>query len=223
MVPIVNARGVPGALGGLARGPDGTHYFISCQHVLFGAGAGANEKVFAIDEADGRERLIEIGRTARGFLGRVTYQGQPCFIDCAIGVLTCEVPDFMIRGVQAGGPMLGVSSTHPGARVSKQGSITGRTQGTVTDVNWYDRPLFTDRLLEAPGQLLISPSSPEESFSVPGESGCAVIDENDRVVGFLWGCNQHGEGIACPATPALQWLGITLEPQVPAGRNGEAR
>jgi hypothetical protein len=213
MIPIVNARGVPGSAGALALGANGTRYFISCSHVLYGRGATTGDRVWVRGESGSRKSWFELGRTARGFLGQISYRGHITFIDCALGRLNDEslLPPPIREAIQEMPLITGAAAAGVGARVSKRGWITGQTHGVVADVDHYDYPGFEDQAQDAPGQILIRPDGDGRNFSAPGESGCAVLESDHRVIGFLWGCNAYGEGIAFPASPALEHLGVTLE------------
>ncbi len=212
MLSIVNARGVPGTAGTIVRLPDGTRCLLTCYHVLFGGGARIGDKVLTIEEGKGRKRFIEIGRTIRGWIGSVTHEEQHCFIDCGIAALNEDAYlSSLVNETFREARVSGVGRAELGARVWKDGRITGITYGVVADAVHYDRPFIEQRTYEAPGQLLIRPERAEEYFSAAGESGAAVIDEQDRIVGFLWGLNPCGEGVAFPAAAALRHLGVTLD------------
>src|SRR5262245_52391929 len=166
MISIVNARGVPGSVGALARGPRGERYFISCAHVLYGGGAGDGDRVLAVEDSIGRRVLGELGSTMRGYLGCITHGGESYFLDCAIGALADEasLPPAVRVALRACVHSAGVASVAQGARVYKDGWITGRTHGHVIDVAWFDRPVFDGQLRAAPNQILIRPHNEEESF-----------------------------------------------------------
>lgn len=213
MLPIVNARGVPGCAGAVARASDGTHYLVSCYHVLYGHGAAAGDPVFAVDESGGLRRYVELGRTVRGFIGHVDGEVDASFVDCAIATLdeAANLPPVLRDTLHAMACPDGVGHAERGSRAFKDGWISGRTEGVVVDTAHYERPLFEDGQRESPGQILIHPLEDERAFSVAGESGSAVFDERRRLIGFLWACNAAGEGIAFPAQAALSQLGLTVE------------
>ena len=213
MLPIVNARGVPGCAGALARAADGTRCLVSCHHVLYGHGAGTGDPVFALDESGATRRYIELGRTARGFIGHVDGQSAPSFVDCAITTLDDDthLPAAWRDALYTMACPGGVAQAECGARAAKHGWIRGRTEGVVVDTEHYERPYFESGQRESPGQILIRPLDDEVAFSVGGESGSAVFDDGHRLIGFLWACNALGEGIAFPALPALRQLGVIVE------------
>ncbi|BDU21722.1 hypothetical protein [Dyella sp. GSA-30] len=228
MLPIVNARGVPGCAGALARGADGARYLVSCYHVLYGHGATSGDPVFAMDESTGRRRYVELGCTVRGFIGHVdggNVDGQThaSFVDCAIVTLdkATELPPVLRDTLHAMACPDGVGHAERGSRAFKDGWISGRTEGVVVDTAHYERPFFEDGQRDSPGQILIQSLEDERAFSVAGESGSAVFDERRRLVGFLWACNAAGESIAFPAQAALRQLGVTVESTY--GRGGDER
>ncbi len=208
MLAIVNARGVPGAVGAITRDREGRRYLMSCSHVLFGGGARAGDTIWARDESGGR-RLRAVARAAFGFRGPITVDGEGCFIDCAFAEL--DGADELPPHALALGAVAGVAPAKRGMRVYKRGWLTGTTDGIVADDEHFERPAFDGELQAAPRQLLIQPTSADERFSAPGESGTAVLDDDSFVVAVLWACNTFGEGIAFPAAAALDHFAMTVE------------
>ena len=214
MLTVVNARGVPGAAGAVARDRDGKRYLVTCHHVLFGAGAGASDVVFALAEHGGERTLMPVARAAHGYQGRVDdHDGAVTFIDCAFAELddTADWPQWLNEAVTQLADIDGVARGLAGASVTKHGWLTGRTRGVIADAEHFDRPTFNGQIQDTPRQLLIRPANVEERFSASGESGAAVLDDGDRIVGFLWGCTTYGEGIAFPAAAALERFGMSVE------------
>jgi hypothetical protein len=213
MLPLVNARGVPGALGAVVRTAAGERGFVTCQHVLFGGGAGPGDRVWAMDDGPRGRAFAEIGRTVAGWIGRVTHAGETCFVDCAVGVLhdDARLPPFVVRALADAAAVGAAASAEAGGRVRKAAWVTGVTEGVVADTDHYERPYVHGRSVDAPRQLRVRPLDARLCFSAPGESGAAVLDEAGRVVGFLWGTTPQGEGIACPAAAALEQLGVVLD------------
>lgn len=216
MLSILTERGVPGAAGAVLTDAGGTAYFASCHHVLFGNGGARGGRVWVVlGELWGRE-YVELGRTSHGLCGRVTHAGRTYFVDCAVGELSGALPAAVRRSLAAAPTATGVAEV--GLRVHKKAAITGRTEGVVVDDAHSELPSFEGDQRQAPGQLLVRPDLEDHWFCAPGESGAAVLDGHDRLVGFLWGVNAAGDGIACPALPALHHLGLE-----PAGTRTEWR
>jgi hypothetical protein len=210
---IVNARGVPGAAGAIARDREGQRFLCTCNHVLFGAGAGVGDTVWAMEDVAERGALTAIARTSHGYQGQILHDGSPCFIDFAFAEFCDDGawPNSIRHGLLVLADVGGVARCGAGARVSKRAWLTGHTHGTVIDDRHFDRPTIDGRAQPTPAQLLIRSTNTDERFSALGESGAAVLDEQNRVVGFLWGCNTYGEGIAFPALAMLEYFGMTVE------------
>jgi hypothetical protein len=211
MLPIVNERGTPGIAGTVLTGRDGARHLLSCHHVLYGNGAGDGGRIWAVSEHRDRRSYDEIGRTCGGELGRITYAGVTTFIDCAVGALRgdASLPGAVRRALHACASIPAPSGPAVGQRVHKHGWVTGHTWGVIADTRHYERPWLDGQVHEAPGQLLIRPEDRDHCFSAPGESGAAVLDDEDRIVGLLWGANANGDGIAFPIAAAFQHLGLT--------------
>lgn len=83
--------------------------------------------------------------------------------------------------------------------------------GIVVDDRRVDEVEMDGRRQIVPNQILIRPVGVPRSvisFSRLGDSGALVCDEEDRVVGLLWGASTGGDGLACHIEPALETLGI---------------
>lgn len=198
---IVNARGVPGALGALV----GDRQFVTCHHVLFGGGAEPGGRIWALDDTRWPCARVPLGRALRGYCGLVTYRGAPCFVDAALGELDVDA------ALPALATVLGLPSPVDlpiGATVWKRGPLTGDTHGILADDRHFERPEIAGQLAHAPNQLRIVPRDRETQFSALGESGSAVLDAAGRFVGLIWGCTTYGEAVACPAGAVLAALGL---------------
>lgn len=102
-------------------------------------------------------------------------------------------------------------SAVPGEAVRKIGAATGLTVGTVVDVAYPDVAAIENRVYAAPRQILIR-AAHGQAFSSEGDSGAAVVNTREEVVGLLWGTTARGEGVACHIEPALRALDISLVP-----------
>jgi hypothetical protein len=228
-IRLVNARGVTGTLGCLFRSAEHSELFLTSHHVLYGAGAGPGDRVWAVlensDEDDKRGRraevtahdcgstYAEVGRTAFGRIGRVTFQGGTCFVDCATGVLARDGSRHasLRRALRATPHLAVVAPARVGERVLKRGAVTGVTEGVILDAAYFDRPLIDGQEYEAPGQILIRSADEALLFSAPGDSGAVVFDAEGRAIGLLWGSTINGEGIVCPMAPVLEQFAVRRE------------
>jgi len=206
MLPILTERGVPGTAGAVLTDTGGTAYFASCHHVLFGHGGARGDRVWTVLGDLWAREHVELGRTSHGLCGRVTHAGRTYFVDCAVGELSDALPATVRKSLAAAPAAAGVAEVSQ--RVHKNAAITGRTNGVVVDDAHSELPTFDGEQRQAPGQLLVRPDVEDHWFCTQGESGSALLDDEERLVGFLWGVNAAGDGIACPAIPALHHLGL---------------
>ncbi|MFF2949748.1 hypothetical protein ACFVVU_00125 [Kitasatospora sp. NPDC057965] len=223
-VRIVNARGVPGVAGVLVRDSRGVTYLLASHHVVYGAGAEEGDIVWALplsaDPADpaGPVEPAPLGRARRGHLGLVEFAGEACYVDGALVELD-DAPNrpAWLRDALAGAWPTAAGRAEPGAAAHKRGAATGLTRGTVLDVAYPDRPFIDGREWTAPGQLLVASRDPSRAFSAPGDSGAPLLDDRGRVLGLLWGATAAGDGVACPAEPLLNRLGVDPVGALPPG------
>lgn len=206
---IANAEGVPGTACALVRGRDGAPLVIANHHVLFGGGAGPGERVWAVAE-DGA--VVHLGHALRGQLGRVTYQGETHFVDCAVvglrgrALLPAWLNDALDR-LPRGAP----ANPRAGLAVKKIGPATGHTQGVIATIEHFDAPYILGRAYQAPRQLLVDSADPSLRFCAQGDSGAALVDEREQIVGLLWGITGSSQGIASPIGPVLDCLAVTFD------------
>ncbi|MEU8359905.1 hypothetical protein AB0C27_28215 [Nonomuraea sp. NPDC048882] len=227
-VRIVNSRGVPGVASVLVRDIDGAHHLLANHHVVHGAGAQDGEAVWALPPSRGDgapAEPVRLGHAGRGRLGTVKHDGEEYFVDAALVGLggVQNLPGWLWHTFAGPWPTI-VAPPEPGAVVSKHGPATGLTEGILLDVAYPDRPFIDGREFLAPGQLLVGPRDPERVFSASGDSGAALLDEQRRLIGLLWGATAGGDGVACPIAPVLDCLGVTpVGSAEPAGAAREER
>jgi hypothetical protein len=210
---IINSRGVPGTLGFFAiTRHDRRAVLVTSHHVLFGSGARAGEPVWIADKA-GRQSLKPIGRTAYGRAATVGSETSEAWIDCAVAIV--DMPKLAF----AADENKDVPATDVGARVSKTGAATGRTEGTLISVDHADRVVNGVRRIAVSGQMLLRSTECGRPFCAAGDSGAALRDERGRLIGLMWGITPLGDGVACPIAPVLKVLHVfPCEPTDPAHR-----
>jgi hypothetical protein len=216
---IASAFGIPGTAGTIVTDAAGALFLLSNHHVIFGGGAMPGDSVWGLPSqeygADDRLPAL-VGWGRRGQLGRVTWQRDTVFVDCALLELAdvSTYPDWLRAALSRDWPTE-IAPPERGMRVVKHGSSTGATEGILVDIAHADSPFIGDRPWLAPGQLLIDSVDPELNFSGPGDSGAVVLDDEGRMLGLLWGSNTGGQGIASPIRPVLDCLGVAPADGIP--------
>lgn len=205
---IANARGVPGCAGLLLAGG----WLVTNYHVAFGRGAGHNDPVWAVPPDAGidvRDTAIQIGVTHDGVIGRIGTGDEAVFVDCALIAMRHPpaAPAWLTSALAGPWP---TSAGQPKIAdvVTKAGPATGRTHGYILALDHFEQPTDGDTRRSASGQLLIASSVPARNFAAAGDSGAAVLDENGRAVGLLWGVTGNADGIASPINAVLAALGL---------------
>jgi hypothetical protein len=220
---IASAYGVPGTAGALVSDAAGALFLLSNHHVVFGGGAKPGDRVWALPPQDGHDRQVAfIGWGRRGQIGRVTWQSETFFVDCALIELAdvATYPDWLqleltrSSGFTSSWPNE-IAHAQPGIGVIKTGASTGLTEGILVDVAYPDFPYIGDRAWTATGQLLVDSADAELNFSGPGDSGAMLLDCQGRMLGLLWGSNTGGQGIACPIGPVLHCLAVEPAARLP--------
>jgi len=89
-------------------------------------------------------------------------------------------PDLVTNEILYIGAPVGVGTATLGTRVQKTGRTTGYTTGTITQIDATVRIDYYGPTALFEGQLIASP------MSQPGDSGSAVLDMEEHVVGLLF-------------------------------------
>ena len=208
---VVNAKGVPGTLGCLARTRrEGRLVLVSSWHVLFGGGAQEGAPVWLLEEPRGARRYERAADAWYGNIGTLRYGGQDFHVDCAIA--TCvhrsePWPGAALRAAALPPTIARPDAVSPGDLVTKTGAATGTTAGVIIDVEFCSVAQTDGRSFKTPRQLLIRPLE-DGPFSREGDSGALVVNDRNEAVGLLWGATPRGEGVACHLAPALYGLDI---------------
>lgn len=110
-----------------------------------------------------------------------------------------EIVGLSVGGRPGSNFIVGRRAATGGMTVFKVGQSTGRTEGRVVDPSY---PTFciargsTAHLFT--GQIEIAPADPARPFSVGGDSGAAVVDIDNHIVGLLFASSRV---IEVPETP----------------------
>jgi hypothetical protein len=128
-------------------------------------------------------------------------------IDAAIA--TPVDPDFVRHAIEAVGDNVptetrNITVSDLGEPVHKSGRTTGHTNGIVEAVNVsvrikygiFEKATFVD-------QILISAPLSDPDVSAGGDSGSAVLDGNNKLVGLLFAGSERDDGAGEPATAII--------------------
>jgi hypothetical protein len=203
---IVNARGVTGTLGCVARTRDtGSLVFLTASHMLFGNGALAGQEIRLIEE--GRPGRM-IGRSLYGKAGNVGDGAITVYIDCAVGSLEAEFE--LLHSF----PLIKETETlarpRRGAFVSKQGAASGCTLGIITGIQSRQFPISSSLSFVLHGQVVVQSVQTERPFATDGDSGALVRDEDGHPLGLIWAICATGETLVAPIAPILFALNLCL-------------
>ncbi len=133
-------------------------------------------------------------------------------VDCASVASTSAQTDFDIRDVGLPKPYHGTVVV--GDTVQKSGRTTGYTQGTVVSTNYsvLTGPWKCCGLATFVHQIRVNALG-EDRFIGPGDSGSALLNMDDEIVGLLF--SGPYSGLAANANPigsVLYALGLSLDP-----------
>jgi hypothetical protein len=143
-------------------------------------------------------RIAVVTRSVRDV---IELDGHRYFVDCAAASLDEDVPI-------AGLVVRGVARARRGMRVQLHGAASGAHVGVVARENHVEVIQLATGALTAPNQILVHGLG--GPFALPGDSGALVVDEDERVVGLLWGASPTGEAVASHIAPVLQALRLEV-------------
>ena len=196
-----------GTLGCIAQlNSDRSVVILSNEHVMLADGAAIGEKI-------GQPEICCCCCCKTNIVAEVLNAVNNASVDCAIARIIGQ-PGFTNEvleiGTLFGSATLngGGSTVGPNERVMKRGARTGLTTGTVVT------PLYTTPAPHSRGnQLEIKPDPGFTRFSDHGDSGSVIVNENNVVVGLLWGGDHskaNGNTYATRITDVVAALGITI-------------
>ena len=203
-IEIDNGSGGKGTLGCFARrNVENDVVILSNQHVMF---SGKSITATNIEIAQPGFscccccRSGKVGDVLAGVIGGT--------IDAAIASISDDV--MSLQEVAELGGIAGTDAAVVGDAVKKRGRTSGVTTGVVSMVNFAtnngEGSNFTD-------QIFIDPDPEFDDFQVGGDSGAALLDEDNNVVGLMWGKNGNS-GVASPIADVESQLNITVFAQV---------
>lgn len=97
----------------------------------------------------------------------------------------------------------GVNTVGLGDAVQKSGRTTGHTRGRIVQVDMTSSVVYNGRVAQFNGQLMAS------AMSAPGDSGSAVLDLENRVVGLLY-AGSDSSTLINPIRAVLEALQVEL-------------
>ncbi|MBV9108480.1 MAG: hypothetical protein JO306_03615, partial [Gemmatimonadetes bacterium] len=131
-----------------------------------------------------------------------------------------------IHGLKEGGHpgsdfIVGDRPAVSGMTVYKVGAVTGRTVGTVHDAHSPFTMHQAGQVFEFQDQILIQSSDPTLPFNAAGDSGSAVIDEDNYIVGLLIGIDNNPHFSAANNIAAVcSAMNITINYTAASGSSG---
>jgi hypothetical protein len=213
---IGHHRITAGTLGGFVVRPNGTRLILSNNHVLANENDAARGDVIvqAGPLDGGRTREDRVARLARFVKLTATRTNT---MDAAVAVVDegIEVDPLLLTGL---GRLAGIgpSILDTSTKVAKVGRTTGLTRGKVTafelDGLTVDFDLGTVRF----NNVIEIAGTGREPFSLGGDSGSLIVDDDRRAVGLLFagsdqgGRNGLGLTFANPIHPILDAFGVDL-------------
>lgn len=199
-----------GTLGCLAqRNSDQSIVLLGNQHVMLDGGASNGEKI-------GQPTISCCCCCKGNIVGEVVDSAFNGLVDCAIARINGQ-PGFTneiheIGLIFGSAPLNSAGSTVVfGDKVRKRGCSTGLTTGTVMNARVgtsadaaTGRPARTD-------QIEIKPDPEFESFQSDGDSGAALVNDENVVVGLMWGAHPTTKmAYANRITDVVSALNITI-------------
>lgn len=199
-VQITNGTGGNGTLACLARrNVENDVVMLSNFHVMF---SGKSDTATGIEIAQPGFscccccRAGKIGEVVGGSLGGT--------IDACIATISDDIVP--LQEVAELGGIRGTDAAVVDDVVRKRGRTSGVTTGVVSmvgiDARNDDGEILND-------QIIIDPDEPGNEFQVEGDSGAALLDEDNNVIGLLWG-RAGNAGVACQIANVESALNITI-------------
>ena len=155
-------------------------------------------KKYQGDDDHETKKLLRVGRTIESENAVVDYQGRTCYADWAVFIcdrerlpggeapLDLNTPDHVVLSTVDWHRMNGLAPIQWDMYVRKAGRTTGMTFGFIAGVygNWVP-DTFPDKTCEE-FYALEEKTSTENQFAAPGDSGAAVINDDGKIVGFVF-------------------------------------
>ncbi len=203
-IQIGNGSGAYGTLGCFAtRNAGGDTVILSNHHVMF---AGKSATATGIEVAQPGFSCCCCCRS--GKVGGVLAGSIGGAVDCAIASISADITH--LQEIAEIGGIAGTDTAVVGDAVRKRGRTTELTTGVVSMMNFNATSTaghsFTD-------QIYVTPDAAHPNFVEGGDSGSALVNEDNNVVGLIWGQNGT-DGVANQIAEVEAALDITVFAQV---------
>ncbi len=206
-IQIGNGSGSVGTLGCLAKRNDEEDWVVVSNHHVLMAG----DKSLSDDIDAGQPDYCACCCCGCNEIGKVLNAAIGGLVDCAIASINADITK--VHEIVEIGAVAGSAEAVVGDVVRKRGRTTGLTEGEVIDVNYPTTSTaghsFTD-------QLRIAPAAGFERWSNSGDSGSAVVNEDNQVVGIHWG-GSEGRGTVCKIANVMSAMNIYIPGTVGEG------
>ncbi len=167
------------------RNTDGSIVVLSNGHVLLDGGAANGEKV-------GQPNISCCCCCKGNIIGEVVDTANNSLVDCGIALIkgqpgfTNEIQDIGL--IFGSAPLNGAGSTVVfGDKVRKRGRSTRLTHGTIMNASVATAAVPAKGIPARTNQIEIKPDPAEPMFQDYGDSGAALVNEDNVVVGLMWG------------------------------------
>ena len=216
-IQLANEEDSGGTLGCIARlNSDNSIVVLSNSHVLMGGGVSVpNIEV-------GQPKIAGCCCCRCDEIGNVIKTKLDAMVDCAIARLKPGVSGLnVIRGLNddgTDGTLNGsaVAVVHATNKVKKVGRTSDKTEGVVVSITHPTPPVSGTNTPARTNQILIKPNAGFTRFQDDGDSGAALVDKDNKVIGLMWGAysnpssSLYGHGIACPIGNVLSEMDVTI-------------
>jgi hypothetical protein len=197
-----------GTLGCLARNnEDGKWVILSNAHVLTANAAKPGDRIYQpapaeIPAISSKELPLRpaddgnvVGSIVRAVINEKVDAGIAAVDEQAVnGSLLNEINGLSVNGIPHYNVIVGQSTAVAGQIVFKVGEVSGRTEGRIVDVNYPATTFFIeDKQYTFKGQIAIQSVDPTHHFSEKGDSGAAIIDKDNRIVGLMFANNGNAQ------------------------------
>lgn len=98
----------------------------------------------------------------------------------------------------------------------KVGRTSDRTEGTIVSITHPTSGNASEGTPSRTNQILIRPAAGTTLFQDRGDSGAALVNDSNEMIGLMWGAylspgtTLYGHSIACPIAPVLLAFNISI-------------